>query len=135
MLTLNLSISGSTRSSGRPLTFTKPVPLLQCATAVAVFYTTLTTDIKYASHNHQFTKLNSFILVWIRREYIVFRGLKFGLSSSIYRNCTSKRHVLWSHLANFLWSFSTVTVHIGIVHVVKICPIFVVIRLKFAKLK
>jgi len=38
-LTLNRNISGSNWSSGRPLTFTKPLPLLQCATAVAVFCT------------------------------------------------------------------------------------------------
>ena len=37
-LTLNFSISGSTRSNGRPFTLTVPLPLLQWATAVAVFY-------------------------------------------------------------------------------------------------
>jgi len=45
-LTLNLSISGSTRSSGRPLTLTKPVPLLQCATAVAVFCNIVATNVQ-----------------------------------------------------------------------------------------
>ena len=36
--TLNLRICGSTSESGLPLTLIKPLPCLQCATAVAVFF-------------------------------------------------------------------------------------------------
>jgi len=52
----------------------------------------------------------------------------------IYQNCKSETHVLWQHVANVI-SLSMVIVHIGTLHIVKICTIFVAICSKVSNYK